>query len=68
MPRNGLSSLLRPEDSVLVLIDHQPYQLAKIALAAGSPPDMSEERLGHFLATAAAYGYWNGGPDEQALL
>lgn len=29
-PRNGLGSLLRPEDSVLVLIDHQPYQLANL--------------------------------------
>jgi nicotinamidase-related amidase len=29
-PRNGLASLLRPEDSVLVLIDHQPYQLANL--------------------------------------
>ncbi len=28
--RNGLSSLLRPEDSVLVLIDHQPFQLANL--------------------------------------
>ena len=28
--RNGLGSLLRPEDSVLVLIDHQPYQLANV--------------------------------------
>ncbi|WP_027351279.1 hydrolase [Halotalea alkalilenta] len=28
--RNGLASLLRPEDSVLVLIDHQPYQLANL--------------------------------------
>lgn len=28
--RNGLSSLMRPEDSVLVLIDHQPYQLANL--------------------------------------
>ncbi|WP_343315453.1 hydrolase [Brucella sp. BE17] len=28
--RNGLSSLLRPEDSVLVLIDHQPYQLTNV--------------------------------------
>ena len=28
--RNGLSSLLRPEDSVLVMIDHQPYQLANL--------------------------------------
>jgi nicotinamidase-related amidase len=28
--RNGLGSLLRPEDSVLVLIDHQPYQLANL--------------------------------------
>ncbi len=29
-PRTGLDSLLRPEDSVLVLIDHQPYQLANV--------------------------------------
>ncbi len=29
-PRNGHDSLLRPEDSVLVLIDHQPYQLANL--------------------------------------
>ncbi|MCX8282513.1 hydrolase [Phyllobacterium sp. 0TCS1.6C] len=28
--RNGLNSLLRPEDSVLVLIDHQAYQLANL--------------------------------------
>jgi nicotinamidase-related amidase len=28
--RNGLASLLRPEDSVLILIDHQPYQLANV--------------------------------------
>lgn len=28
--RNGLASLLRPEDSVLVLIDHQPFQLANL--------------------------------------
>ena len=28
--RNGRASLLRPEDSVLVLIDHQPYQLANL--------------------------------------
>lgn len=28
--RNGLSSLLRPNDSVLVLIDHQPYQLTNV--------------------------------------
>lgn len=28
--RNGLAPLLRPEDSVLVLIDHQPYQLANL--------------------------------------
>jgi hypothetical protein len=28
--RNGLDSLLRPQDSVLVLIDHQPYQLANL--------------------------------------
>ncbi|MFY9294822.1 MAG: hydrolase [Methylorubrum rhodinum] len=28
--RNGLDTLLRPEDSVLVLIDHQPYQLSNL--------------------------------------
>jgi nicotinamidase-related amidase len=28
--RNGLASLLRPQDSVLVLIDHQPFQLANL--------------------------------------
>jgi nicotinamidase-related amidase len=28
--RNGLASLLRPEDSVLVLIDHQPFQLTNV--------------------------------------
>ena len=28
--RNGLDSLLRPEDSVLVLIDHQAFQLANL--------------------------------------
>lgn len=28
--RNGLASLLRPEDSVLVMIDHQPFQLANL--------------------------------------
>lgn len=28
--RNGVASLLRPEDSALVLIDHQPYQLANL--------------------------------------
>lgn len=28
--RNGLDSLLRPQDSVLVLIDHQPYQLTNL--------------------------------------
>jgi nicotinamidase-related amidase len=30
MPGAGLNALLRPEDSVLVLIDHQPYQLANL--------------------------------------
>jgi quercetin dioxygenase-like cupin family protein len=53
---------------VLVTTGRMASFFDEVALAAGSPPDMSEERLGHFLATAAAYGYWNGGPDEQGLL
>jgi len=28
--KTGLAALLRPEDSVLVLIDHQPYQFANL--------------------------------------
>ena len=30
MPKTGPSALLRPEDSYLVLIDHQPYQFANL--------------------------------------
>jgi nicotinamidase-related amidase len=30
MPKTGLEGLLRPEDSILVLIDHQPYQFANL--------------------------------------
>jgi len=29
-PKTGLNGLLRPEDSILVLIDHQPYQFANL--------------------------------------
>ncbi|WP_036487029.1 hydrolase [Myxosarcina sp. GI1] len=29
-PKIGLEGLLRPEDSILVLIDHQPYQFANL--------------------------------------
>src|SRR5213592_1049002 len=28
--KTGLEALLRPEDSILVLIDHQPYQFANL--------------------------------------
>jgi nicotinamidase-related amidase len=30
MPKTGLDALLRPENSILVLIDHQPYQFANL--------------------------------------
>ena len=30
MPNTGLDALFRPEDSILVLIDHQPYQFANL--------------------------------------
>jgi nicotinamidase-related amidase len=30
MTKTGLPALLRPEDSILVLIDHQPYQFANL--------------------------------------
>jgi nicotinamidase-related amidase len=30
MPKTGLDALLRPKNSILVLIDHQPYQFANL--------------------------------------
>lgn len=30
MPQNGLDALLTPEESILVLIDHQPFQFANL--------------------------------------
>lgn len=30
MSKSGLQALLRPEDSIVVLIDHQPYQFANL--------------------------------------
>src|SRR6266436_9094402 len=29
-PKNGLNALLTPEESVLILIDHQPFQFANL--------------------------------------
>jgi isochorismate hydrolase len=29
-PKTGLAGLLRPEDSILLLIDHQPYQVTNL--------------------------------------
>ena len=29
-PKNGLNALLRPEDSIVVLIDHQPFQFTNL--------------------------------------
>lgn len=30
MLKNGLDALLRPDDSIVVLIDHQPFQFANL--------------------------------------
>ncbi|HUH01179.1 MAG TPA: hypothetical protein VML75_04240, partial [Kofleriaceae bacterium] len=30
IPKTGLEALLRPADSILVLIDHQPFQFANL--------------------------------------
>ena len=51
--RNGLSSLLRPEDSVLVLIDHQPYQLANLN---SHEPQMVINNTVGLAKTAKAFG------------
>jgi nicotinamidase-related amidase len=51
--RNGLASLLRPEDSVLVLIDHQPYQLANLN---SHEPQMVINNTAALAKTARAFG------------
>lgn len=51
--RNGLASLLRPEDSVLVLIDHQPYQFANLN---SHEPQMAVNNAMGLAKTAKAFG------------
>ena len=51
--RNGLDSLLRPEDSVLVLIDHQPYQLANVN---SHEPQMVINNTAGLAKSARAFG------------
>lgn len=51
--RNGLDSLLRPEDSVLVLIDHQPYQLTNVN---SHDPHMVVNNTTGLAKTAKAFG------------
>jgi nicotinamidase-related amidase len=51
--RNGLDSLLRPEDSVVVLIDHQPFQLANLH---SHDPQMVINNSAALAKTAKAFG------------
>ncbi|MDY8108707.1 hydrolase [Fulvimarina sp. 2208YS6-2-32] len=51
--RNGLDSLLRPEDSVIVLIDHQPYQLTNLN---SHDPQMAVNNTVALVKTAKAFG------------
>ncbi len=51
--RNGLASLLRPEDSVLVLIDHQPFQLTNLN---SHEPQMVVNNAAGLAKAAKAFG------------
>jgi nicotinamidase-related amidase len=51
--RNGLASLLRPEDSVLVLIDHQPFQLTNLN---SHDPHMAVNNAAALAKAAKAFG------------
>jgi nicotinamidase-related amidase len=53
MPKNGLNALLRPENSVLVLIDHQPYQLANLN---SHDPQMAVNNATGLAKAAKAFG------------
>jgi nicotinamidase-related amidase len=51
--RNGLKSLLRPQDSLLVLIDHQPFQLTNLN---SHDPQMVVNNSTALAKTAKAFG------------
>lgn len=51
--RNGLASLLRPEDSVLLLIDHQPFQLTNLH---SHDPQMVVNNTAALAKSAKAFG------------
>lgn len=51
--RNGLDSLLRPEDSVLVRIDHQPFQLLSLN---SQDPQMVINKAAALAKTAKGFG------------
>ena len=53
MSKTGLNALLRPEDSVLVLIDHQPYQLANLN---SHEPQMAVNNATGLAKAAKAFG------------
>lgn len=53
MRKAGLNALLRPEDSVLVLIDHQPYQLANLN---SHEPQMAVNNATGLAKAAKAFG------------
>jgi nicotinamidase-related amidase len=53
MPKTGLDALLRPEDSVLVLIDHQPFQLANLN---SHEPQMAVNNATGLAKAAKAFG------------
>jgi nicotinamidase-related amidase len=52
MPKTGLGALLRPEDSILVLIDHQPYQFTNLN---GHEPTMIVNNVIGLAKTAKAF-------------
>jgi nicotinamidase-related amidase len=53
MPKTGLDALLRPEDSIVVLIDHQPFQFANLH---GHEPTMIANNVIGLAKTAKVFG------------
>src|SRR3984893_18897561 len=52
-PNSGLDALLTPDNCVLVLIDHQPFQLANVN---SHEPTMVMNNVTGLAKTAKAYG------------
>jgi hypothetical protein len=59
IPKNGLDALLTPEESVLILMDHQPFQFAAVR---SHEQTMIVNNVVGLAKTAKLFGYRRSSP------